>query len=160
MEATGRIIRLLKKQEGTSTRTGNKWTALPFVLEYFEKETDRYCDRVVLSTYDTNIMKQLGEFMVKGADGKAVLENNEYKLTQQVEVTCVFGHNIYEGEKQPYNDLRLFKMEVLTKAAPNVAAAPAPVQVQAPTPQPSQQQSAQTLINSFAELEKADELPF
>ncbi|MBR4306573.1 MAG: hypothetical protein IKT83_01055 [Bacteroidaceae bacterium] len=160
MEATGRIIRLLKKQEGTSTRTGNKWTALPFVLEYFEKETDRYCDRVVLSTYDTNIMKQLSEFMVKGADGKAVLENNEYKLTQQVEVTCVFGHNIYEGEKQPYNDLRLFKMEVLSKAAPNVAAAPAPVQVQAPTPQPPQQQSAQTLINSFAELEKADELPF
>ena len=160
MEATGRIIRLLKKQEGTSTRTGNKWTALPFVLEYFEKETDRYCDRVVLSTYDTNIMKQLGEFMVKGADGKAVIENNEYKLTQQVEVTCVFGHNIYEGKEQPYNDMRLFKMEVLTKAAPNVAA-PAPAPVQAPTPQPSQQQSAQTLINSFAELEKmADELPF
>lgn len=158
MEATGRIIRLLKKEEGTSTRTGNKWTALPFVLEYFEKETDRYCDRVVLRTYDTNIMKQLGEFMVKGADGKAVLENNEYKLTQQVEVTCVFGHNIYEGKEQPYNDLRLFKMEVLSKATTNVAAAPAPVQVQAPTPQ--LQQSAQTLINSFAELEKADELPF
>lgn len=158
MEVKGRIIRLLNKEEGTNTRTGNKWTALPFVLEYFEKETDRYCDRVVLRTYDTNIMKQLGEFMVKGPDGKAVLENNEYKLTQQVEVTCVFGHNIYEGEKKPYNDLRLFKMEVLSKAAPNVAAAPAPVQVQAPTPQP--QQSAQTLINSFAELEKADELPF
>lgn len=158
MEVTGRIIRLLKKQEGTSERTGNKWTALPFVLEYFEKETDRYCDRVVLRTFDTNIMKQLSEFMVKGSDGKAVLENNEYKLTQQVEVTCVFGHNIYEVKEQPYNDLRLFKMEVLTKAAPNVAAAPAPVQVQAPTPQ--LQQSAQTLINSFAELEKADELPF
>ena len=158
MEATGRIIRILKKQEGTNKRTGNKWTALPFVFEYFEKEADRYCDRVVLSTFDTNIMKQLGEFMVKGSDGKAVLENNEYKLTQQVEVTCVFGHNIYEGKEQPYNDLRLFKMEVLSKATTNVAAAPAPVQVQAPTPQ--LQQSAQTLINSFAELEKADELPF
>lgn len=159
MEVKGRIIRLLKKQEGTSERTGNKWTALSFVFEYFEKETDRYCDRVVLRTFDTNIMKQLGEFMVKGSDGKAVLENNEYKLTQQVEATCVFGHNIYEGKEQPYNELRLFKMEVLSKAAPNVAAAPAPVQVQAPTPQPPQQ-SAQTLINSFAELEKADELPF
>lgn len=158
MEVKGRIIRLLKKQEGTSERTGNKWTALSFVFEYFEKETDRYCDRVVLRTFDTNIMKQLDEFMVKGSDGKAVLENNEYKLTQQVEATCVFGHNIYEGKEQPYNELRLFKMEVLTKAAPNVAAAPAPVQVQAPTPQ--MQQSAQTLINSFAELEKADELPF
>lgn len=158
MEVKGRIIRLLKKQEGTSERTGNKWTALSFVFEYFEKETDRYCDRVVLRTFDTNIMKQLGEFMVKGSDGKAVLENNEYKLTQQVEATCVFGHNIYEGKEQPYNELRLFKMEVLTKAAPNVAAAHAPVQVQAPTPQ--LQQSAQTLINSFAELEKADELPF
>lgn len=159
MEVTGRIIRLLKKQEGISERTGNKWTALSFVFEYFEKESDRYCDRVVLRTFDTNIMKQLGEFMVKGSDGKAVLENNEYKLTQQVEATCVFGHNIYEGKEQPYNELRLFKMEVLSKAAPNVAAAPAPVQVQAPTPQ-LPQQSAQTLINSFAELEKADELPF
>ena len=158
MEVKGRIIRLLKKQEGTSERTGNKWTALSFVFEYFEKETDRYCDRVVLRTFDTNIMKQLGEFIVKGPDGKAVIENNEYKLTQQVEATCVFGHNIYEGKEQPYNELRLFKMEVLSKAAPNVAAAPAPVQVQAPTPQ--LQQSAQTLINSFAELEKADELPF
>lgn len=158
MEVKGRIIRLLKKQEGTSERTGNKWTALSFVFEYFEKETDRSCDRVVLRTFDTNIMKQLSEFMVKGSDGKAVLENNEYKLTQQVEATCVFGHNIYEGKEQPYNELRLFKMEVLSKAAPNVAAAPAPVQVQAPTPQ--LQQSAQTLINSFAELEKADELPF
>lgn len=158
MEVTGRIIRLLKKQEGISERTGNKWTALSFVFEYFEKESDRYCDRVVLRTFDTNIMKQLGEFMVKGSDGKAVLENNEYKLTQQVEATCVFGHNIYEGKEQPYNVLCLFKMEVLSKAAPNVAAAPAPVQVQAPTPQ--LQQSAQTLINSFAELEKADELPF
>lgn len=159
MEVTGRIIRIHNKQDGTSERTGNKWAALPFVLEYFEKETDRYCDRVVLRTFDTNIMKQLSEFMVKGADGKAVLENNEYKLTQQVEVTCVFGHNVFERNGQSYNDLRLFKMEVLTKAAPNVAAAPAPVQVQAPTPQPPQQ-SAQTLINSFAELEKADELPF
>ena len=65
MEFTGRIKQMLPMRQGTSQRTGNEWYAQPFVFEYFEHETDRYADSVVLETYDSNIIPHLKEGLEK-----------------------------------------------------------------------------------------------
>lgn len=82
-------------RQGTSARTGNEWTAQPFVFEYFEHETDRYADSVVLETFDTNIIPHLKEGM---------------------EVICGFGHRAktitkHDGTQTTINEMRLYKIE-------------------------------------------------
>jgi hypothetical protein len=104
-------------------------------------------------------MQKLAPFAEEDASGKAIIENNEIKLTQQVEVLVGFGHSIDEYNGRIYNRLRLYKMEVLTECATTVATPqPTPQPVAAPTPQPTQ--IAQSLIDSFANLTPADKLPF
>ena len=83
MEFTGRVKAILPKRSGTSARTGNEWVALPFIFEYFEHETDRYADRVVLETFDTKVIDNIKEGM---------------------EVRCGFSHNVREYEGKTYND--------------------------------------------------------
>ena len=61
MEFQGIIKKLLPVRSGVSQRTGNEWKALPFVFEYYEHETDRYADSVVLETFDTNVIDNLKE---------------------------------------------------------------------------------------------------
>ena len=62
MEFIGQIKKILPTKEGVSQRTGNQWKTQPFVFEYYENQTDRYADSVVLETFDTNVMSQLKEF--------------------------------------------------------------------------------------------------
>lgn len=95
MEFQGRISKLLPMRQGTSERTGNEWYAQPFVFEYYEHETDRYADSVVLETFDTNIIPHLKEGM---------------------EVICGFGHkakpiNKKDGTQTTINEIRLYKIE-------------------------------------------------
>ena len=99
MEFTGRVKAILPKRSGTSARTGNDWVALPFIFEYFEHETDRYADRVLLETFDTKVIENIKEGM---------------------EVRCGFSHNVREYEGKTYNELRLYKIECV-KAAPQGA---------------------------------------
>ena len=73
MEFEGRIARVLPTRSGTSQR--GVWKVLPFVFEYFETGDQRWPDRVLLETMDTNIMAQIGANLKKGNDGKAVDEN-------------------------------------------------------------------------------------
>ena len=54
MEFEGRIQRVLPVRSGTSQR--GEWKALPFVFEYFESDEQRWSDKVLLETFDTNIM--------------------------------------------------------------------------------------------------------
>lgn len=95
MEFQGRISKLLPMRQGTSARTGNEWYAQPFVFEYYEHETDRYADSVVLETFDTNIIPHLKEGM---------------------EVICGFGHKAkpitkQDGTQTIINEMRLYKLE-------------------------------------------------
>lgn len=100
MEFQGRIAKLLPIRQGVSQRTGNEWKSLPFIFEYFEHESDRYADSVMLETFDTNVIDNLKEGM---------------------EVRCGFGHRTREFTKQDgttgiINDIRLYKIESVRKS--------------------------------------------
>ena len=118
MEFQGRIKKVLPLRSGTSQR--GEWQALPFIFEFFEHETDRYADSVVLETFDTKVIENLKEGM---------------------EVVCGFGHRTREYEGKTYNELRLYKIESVRKAAvaqqqtQQAAAQPAPAPQPAPQPQ-------------------------
>ena len=132
MEFQGRIKRVLPLRSGTSQR--GEWQALPFIFEFFEHETDRYADSVVLETFDTKVIENLKEGM---------------------EVVCGFAHRTREYEGKTYNELRLYKIESVKKAAvahqqtQQAAAQPAPSPQPAPAPQPQNQEGGQD-----------DDLPF
>ena len=100
MEFQGRIAKLLPIRQGVSQRTGNEWKSLPFIFEYFEHESDRYADTVMLETFDTNVIDHLKEGM---------------------EVRCGFGHKAktitkQDGTQTTINEMRLYKIESVRKA--------------------------------------------
>ena len=99
MEFQGRIAKLLPIRQGVSQRTGNEWKSLPFIFEYFEHDSDRYADSVMLETFDENVINHLQEGM---------------------EVRCGFGHRTREytkdGKTMIINDIRLYKIESVRKA--------------------------------------------
>jgi hypothetical protein len=108
MEFTGRVKKLLPVRSGVSQRTGNEWKSLPFVFEYYEHETDRYADSVVLETFDTKVIDNLKEGM---------------------EIRCGFSHHTREYDGKTYNELRLYRIESVKKvqnAAPQATNAPQP----------------------------------
>ena len=106
-----------------SQRTGNEWKSLPFIFEYFEHDSDRYADSVLLETFDTKVIDNLKEGM---------------------EVRCGFGHKTREFTKQDgttavINDLRLYKIESVRKSQNQIAQQ---ANVQAVAQQPTTQQQA------------------
>ena len=96
MEFIGRVKQILPLRSGVSQRTGNEWKALPFVFEYYEHETDRYPDSVLLGTFDDKVIEHLKEGM---------------------EVRCGFSHRTREYEGKTYNEVRLYKIESVKTAA-------------------------------------------
>ena len=96
MEFIGQIKKILPAREGVSQRTGNQWKTQPFVFEYFENPTDRYADSVVLETFDTNVMSQLKEF---------------------AKVRIGFGHHTREHEGRVYNEISMYKFELVDDCA-------------------------------------------
>lgn len=123
MEFQGRIAKLLPIRQGVSQRTGNEWKSLPFIFEYFEHDSDRYADSVLLETFDTKVIDNLKEGM---------------------EVRCGFGHKTREFTKQDgttavINDLRLYKIESVRKAQNQIAQQ---ANGQAVAQQPTTQQQA------------------
>ena len=123
MEFQGRIAKVLPVRSGVSQRTGNEWKSLPFIFEYFEHDSDRYADSVLLETFDTKVIDNLKEGM---------------------EVRCGFGHKTREFTKQDgttavINDLRLYKIESLRKSQNQIAQQ---ANVQAVAQQPTTQQQA------------------
>lgn len=147
MEFTGRITKVLTPRTGTSQRTGNEWTAYPFVFEYFENQSDRYADSVLLETFDTNI-------------GPALKEG--------LEVRVGFGHRAKEitsrdGQQIVINELRMYSIQSIRKQQ----AAPQPAPQQQPAYQPAPQQfPPQTDANGYPIQQpannggQADDLPF
>lgn len=136
MEFDGRISRVLPVQSGTSQR--GEWKRLPFVFEYFEKDDQRWPDRVLLETFDTNIMAQIGAFLKKSADNKAVVENGECVLLYELKCRIGFSHSVrsfdkQDGTKATVNDLRCYKFEIAGQQGQQPAAHQAPTQ-QSPIP--------------------------
>ena len=107
MEFQGRVKKILPLRSGISQRTGNEWKSLPFIFEYFEHDTDRYPDQVLLETFDTNVIEHLKE---------------------GIEVRCGFAHHTREYEGRVFNEVRLYKIESIKGAnkAPQAANAPQP----------------------------------
>lgn len=139
MEFQGRVKKLLPVRSGTSQRTGNEWRALPFIFEYYEHESDRYSDNVLLETFDENVIDNLKEGM---------------------EVICGFGHRTSEWQGKTYNDIRLYKIESVRKAqktAQQQSPATAQPTVQAQTAQPAATAEAQ---GGAPNPDEEDDLPF
>lgn len=139
MEFEGRIQRVLPVRSGTSQR--GEWKTLPFVFEYFENGEQRWSDKVLLETFDTNIMAQIGKYLKKGHDGKAIVENGECVLLCELKCRCGFSHSVrtfdrQDGTKATINDIRLYKFEIIAaqqtqQSAQQQAATPFPPQVDA-----------------------------
>lgn len=133
MEFEGRISRVLPVRSGTSQR--GEWKVLPFVFEYFETGDQRWPDRVLLETMDTNIMAQIGAYMKKGADGKAVVENGECVLQYELKCRVGFSHGVHEYDKQDgkrglSNNIRCYKFEIAGQQGQQPVAHHAPPQAQ------------------------------
>ena len=157
MEFEGRIQRVLPARSGTG-QNGNEWKRLPFVFEYFESGEQRWSDKVLLETFDTNIMAQIGKYLKKGTDGKAVVENGECVLLCELKCRCGFSHSVrtfdkQDGTKATINDLRLYKFELITAQQTQQA-----VQQQAAAPFPPQVDSQGNPINNQGG--NYDDLPF
>ena len=133
MEFEGRISRVLPVRSGTSQR--GEWKALPFVFEYFESPEQRWSDKVLLETMDTNIMAQIGAYLKKGADGKAVVENGDCVLMYELKCRVGFSHGVREYDKQDgtkatINNIRCYKFEIAGQQAQQSAAHQTPPQAQ------------------------------
>lgn len=116
MEFEGRIQRVLPVRSGTSQR--GEWKVLPFVFEYFETPDQRWSDKVLLETMDTNIMAQIGAYLKKGADGKVVVENGECVLLAELNCRIGFSHSVrqydrQDGSRATINNVSIYKFEVL-----------------------------------------------
>ena len=98
MEFEGRIQRVLPAKSGTG-QNGNEWMRLPFVFEYFESGDQRWSDKVLLETFDTNIMAQIGKYLKKGQDGKAVVENGECVLLADLKCKVGFSHSVRTSKR-------------------------------------------------------------
>jgi len=162
MEFKGRIARLFETKEGVSQRTGIEWKSLPFVFEYFEHDTDRYADTVLLETFDKDIMAKIAPFVEKDADGKEVIVNGEMRLTKMVEARCGFAHRTKMYNGRCFNEVRLYKMEVITEAdgqpEGNASCTTAPTSTEAKGEVPT---GTEPELNSFKELDtNSDDLPF
>ena len=153
MEFEGRIQRVLPVRSGTSQR--GEWKALPFVFEYFENGEQRWSDKVLLETFDSNIMAQIGRYLKKGQDGKVVIENGECVLLAELKCKCGFSHSVRsfdrnDGTRATVNEIRLYKFEVLAGAAEQPQQQPQAPQPFAPQPQ----------VPFPTDGEQTDDLPF
>ena len=161
MEFDGRISLVLPVRSGTSQR--GEWKALPFVFEYFETANQRWPDKVLLETMDTNIMDQIGAYLKKDADGKAVVENGECVLLSELKCCIGFSHNVREydkpdGTKARYNKEPVYKFEIAGQQGQQPADHQAPPQAQ---PTAEQVMPAQAPFPPQpAEGEQVDDLPF
>lgn len=138
MEFQGNVLKVLPVQKGVSQRTHEEWRIQQFVFEYFENETDRYSDKVVLEVRNSRI--------------------DELNLQVGDKLICGFGHGVDEYQGKLYNRVRAYKIEKIgslngADGKDNKPATAAQQQPQAQTQQPAQGQTAQ-------EGEKQDDLPF
>lgn len=132
MKFQGRVKQILPARSGVSQRTGNEWKALPFIFEYYENDTDRFPDSVVLETYDTKVIDNLKEGM---------------------EIVVGFGHRTREFEGRWYNELRIYSLESAALASQRPAAA-------SEQPQPGSQPQSEPQAAESPQNDADDDLSF
>lgn len=160
MEFEGRITRVLPAREGTSQR-GNSWKALPFIFAYFENDDQRWEDRVLLETFDTTIMAQIGQFCEKDASGKVFIENGSVKMkTIDIKCRCGFSHNVKDVTRRDgsgtatINEMRCYKLEIKNEVVQcHLGPANPKIQTVYPAAQPAQEPFP-------PQQPEADDLPF
>lgn len=54
----GRVAEILQPRTG-KRNDGTEWKIQPFVVEYFENETDRQADSILLETFDQKVVENL-----------------------------------------------------------------------------------------------------
>lgn len=158
MEFEGRIVRVLPVRSGTS-QNGNEWKRLPFVFAYYENGEQRWEDRVLLETWDTNWMAQIAQYCEIGQDGKVVVENGSVKLkVLDIKCKCGFSHSVKDVTKRDgsgtvtMNEMKCYRLEIQPAAnATGTVAQPQPAQ--APAPQ-------QPFPPAATEGGQTDDLPF
>ena len=141
MEFRGRIYKVFPVQSGTSQR-GNEWRKQDFIFEYFEHETDRWSDKVLLSVLNERI--------------------DEYDLHEGDECIIGFGHTVSnEWKGRVFNEIRLYKFEKVKGAT----AEPSPTEkagggTQAAVTQQAQAGQPMAANGMVPGGDKDDELPF
>lgn len=93
MEFEGRISKVMPTRTG-QRQDGSEWKALPFVFEYFENETGRFPDSVLLETTDHDTMRNIGQFVARGEDKKAIVKDGQCVLTGEIKCRCGFSHRV------------------------------------------------------------------
>jgi hypothetical protein len=141
----------------SGTGRNGEWKALPFVFDYFESADQRWSDKVLLETMDPTIMGKIGAYVERGADHKGIVENGCMKMKGEIKCRCGFSHSVRdwtdeEGKTSYFNQVRLYKFELITGAA---------TQPQ-PTGQMQQQMPPQAPFppQQPAPMEENDDLPF
>jgi hypothetical protein len=143
MEFQGRITAVLPARTGTR-QDGSEWIDLSFVFAYYENSEQRFEDSVLVSTFDTNIITQIAPYIVKGADGKAVVENDVVKMNvNHIPCRCGFSLKVKTIKKKDESgtikiqESRCYRLEVLGMQQQQAAPQPQP-QVQVPFPPQNQ----------------------
>lgn len=131
MEFKGRIERVFPVQEGTS-KSGSQWRKQDFVFEYFEHETDRWSDKVLLTALNDRV--------------------DAYDLHPGDEVTIGFGHSIEEYQGRVYNRMRVYKFDKTKSVMGEVKPKP--------TVMPNQAVQAPTAQTDVVPKEAEKDLPF
>ena len=118
MEFEGRITAVLPARTG-NRQDGTTWTDLSFVFAYYENGEQRFEDSALVSTFDTNIMAKIAPFIVRGADNKAVVENDVLKLNvAHIPCRCGFSLRVKTVTKRDgtgtarIQDNRCYRLEI------------------------------------------------
>ena len=144
MEFEGRITAVLPARTG-NRQDGTTWTDLSFVFAYYENGEQRFEDSAMVSTFDTNIMARIAPYIVRGQDGKAVVENDAVKMNvPHIPCKCGFSLKVKNVKKKDgtgylkIQDNRCYRLEIMgaqqQQAAPQQQAPAYNPQVQAPFP--------------------------
>ena len=118
MEFEGRITAVLPARTG-NRQDGTTWTDLSFVFAYYENGEQRFEDSALVSTFDTSIMAKIAPFIVRGADNKAVVENDVVKLNvAHIPCRCGFSLRVKTVTKRDgtgtarIQDNRCYRLEI------------------------------------------------
>ena len=150
MEFEGRITDVLPARTGTR-QDGTTWTDLTFVFAYYENGEQRFEDSALVSTFDTKIMARIAPYIVRGQDGKAVVENDVVKMNvAYIPCRCGFSLRVKSVKKKDESgflkiqDNRCYRLEIAGAQQQQPAQVQQPANVmggpQTPAPFPPQTQ--------------------
>lgn len=163
MEFEGRITDVLPARTGTR-QDGTTWTDLTFVFAYYENGEQRFEDSALVSTFDTNIMAKIAPYIVRGQDGKALVENDVVQMiVPHIPCKCGFSLKVKNVKKKDgtgylkIQENRCYRLVIMGAQQQQ----PAPQQ-QAPVYNPQVQASFPPQAGQYGNpiTDQDDDLPF